>query len=954
MKIRIFALAKELDMDSKLLIDYCQRLGIDIKNSPLASISPEEKDRVLALIKQGPLGSEAAPKTETLAPTREAPRNIPTKVPKLKTAAPRTPALRRPSDSESETVAPPVPEIPSQETTSHEASPPERRTLAVPHPHPAPHSPPTRVEPPVSSPAVPQEEVEAPTDASVPEAPAEEPQETERPAAARESMAPLRREDYVPAAGTGLRAHMNRETAGDGSGKGRSKPRGRPGPALPKLAEPPPAPKSATPATPVVAEAAAQKPDLRFSKEVISGERKPLTEHLRQHAEEKKKKKGRGDTIEEVPDEPVKRGPGKGPVRPAAAAGVGLIGERMERQKRRAKGVGLLGDEEEAPSRKSRGNRPKRHVAAPAAVKTVAQIEPPITVRSLSEALGRPAKELMRTLMQKGVITTVNSTLDEEVALELALEFGLELEIKRERNIEDELNESIGVRNAENVVARAPIVTILGHVDHGKTTLLDKIRSANVAAGEVGGITQHIAAYQVEQNGKRITFLDTPGHAAFGEMRARGANVTDVAVLVVAANDGVMPQTVEAINHAKAAGVPIVVALNKFDLPEKNEQRVLQDLAQHNILAAEWGGDTEVVRTSGLTGHGISDLLETLLTIAELGELTADANRPAHGVCLEAFLNEGRGVLAWLIVQDGTLRKGDVVLCGPAFGRIRNIYNDQDQEVEEAGPSTPVRVAGLDIIPGAGDHFFVMDDLEAARVTAEKRRDRGREVQLAQRGKPRTLQDILNSAQTGEIQDLPLIIKADTPGSVEALKGELLKFQHPEVRVNILHVGVGGVNESDVYLASASGAIIVAFHVVPEDRAQLLADREGVEIRQYGIIYEVTDDIKMALEGMLRPEKVEVPTGRAVVLQTFQISRFGLIAGCRVLNGTIERSNRVHVVRDQRILNDYNILSLKRNKDDAKEVKEGMECGIRLEGFDDIKEGDIFQAYRVQEVKRTL
>jgi translation initiation factor IF-2 len=542
------------------------------------------------------------------------------------------------------------------------------------------------------------------------------------------------------------------------------------------------------------------------------------------------------------------------------------------------------------------------------------------------------------------------------MALDLALECGMDLKIRRERDIEEELTTASEAAQSSSTdrTARAPIITILGHVDHGKTTLLDKIRSTNVAAGEVGGITQHIAAYQVEHHGRKLTFLDTPGHAAFGEMRARGANVTDVAVLVVAANDGVMPQTIEALNHARAAGVPIVVALNKSDLPDKNEQRVLQDLASQNLLCAEWGGDTEVVRTSGLTGLGLDDLMETLLTVAELRELTADPGLAAAGVCLEAFRDEGRGAVAWLIVRDGTLRKGDVVLCGQAFGRIRSMYDDHDQEIDEAGPSSPVRVAGLDMVPGAGDRFFVLSDLEEARQVALMRRERGREKQLAQRGKVRSLQEILSTAETGGVQDLPVIIKADTPGSLEALKGEITKFQHPEVRVNILHEGVGGVNESDVYLASASGAIIVAFHVVAEDRAEQLAEREGVEIRPYGIIYEITDDIKKAMEGLLRPERVETQTGRALVLKVFDISRFGRIAGCRVLNGVIERGNRIRIERDQRILNEYNIGSLKRGKDDAREVREGLECGIRLDGFDDIKEGDIFRAFKVEEIKRTL
>lgn len=783
------------------------------------------------------------------------------------------------------------------------------------------------------------------------------------PGSDRNIPTPLRREDYVPASGSGTtqRTMKSREMPSDTGPRLARRPKGRPGPALPKLAELPPAPKAPTGPSGAAGEAPAQKPDLRLSaKELIAGQGKPLQDHINKHAEEKKNKK-RVEVIDESAEELGKRPGLKGAAGKAVAGtpAAGLLGDRKARQARRAKGTALLGDEEGTAVETKVRIRPKtrtgRRTSTQTPLKTSAEIELPITVRSLSAALGRPAKLLLGSLMHSGVMASMNSTLEEDTALDLAIEMGVDLHIKRGRDIEQELVQSTEVPSGgENLMDRPPIVTILGHVDHGKTTLLDKIRSTNVAGGEVGGITQHIAAYQVEHNSKKITFLDTPGHAAFGEMRARGANVTDVAVLVVSAGDGVMPQTVEAISHAKAAGVPIVVALNKIDLPDTNEQRVLQELAAHNVLAAEWGGDTEVVRTSGLTGQGIDQLLETLLTIAELGEFKADPDRAAHGTCVEAFRTEGRGVLVWMIVQDGTLRKGDMVLCGPAFGRIRNIYNDLDQEIEEAGPSTPVKVAGLDIVPGAGDQFFVVADVEEARQVALARRERGREKQLSQRGKPRTLQDILTAAQTGEVRDLPVIIKTDTPGSVEALRGEILKFQHPEVRVNILHEGVGGVNESDVYLASASGAIIIAFHVVPEDSAQVLADREGVEIRRYGIIYEVTDDIKNALEGLLRPDKVEVLTGRAVVLQTFAISRFGLIAGCRVLNGVIERNNRIHLIRDQRILNDYNILSLKRGKDDAKEVREGLECGIRLEGFDDIKEGDIFQAFRVDEVKRTL
>jgi translation initiation factor IF-2 len=1076
LKIRIFSLAKELGMDSKVLIGSCQKLGIDLKDSPLSSISEEQRDRVLAFIKsQGQETGEAPKASSAAAPTRESTRAVAGKVPTIRpVAAPSRPAASREDDVADveaevspsqervpETAAPAAPVSPAatspapaspppvksggpstpQPVRGGEAAPrpisslrphrestteksaaervggergapargaPERaesnRPVTEPVPLRSPEKPAAPLDvpvrpsktvasgkPPVLRPSRPPAitrpkkvvaeavEVSPPVEEETPaveetvvavtseEPTVETPVELEADVAAeteagtsppdapataapgKAPLAPLRREDYIGASGTSRTREMTAIGAVSGLQRDSKKPKSRPMPTLPKLAAPPPSPKASQTATTASASGGpAQKPEMRISRDML--ERTPLHEHIKQHNQDKKKK---GDDTPEDFSEEGKKGIGRGPVKPMVGGTAGAVADRKARAGKR--GPGRLREDEEESSR-LRAHRPRQlRRGQKVEQKSEAEIEFPITVRGLSEAMGRRANELIGLMMKKGQMVTINSYLEEEQALELAMECGVDLHIEREKDVEEHLEEVAAAEGEPgDRITRPAIVTILGHVDHGKTTLLDKIRSANVAAGEFGGITQHIAAYQVEHNGRKITFLDTPGHAAFAEMRARGANVTDIAVLVVAANDGVMPQTVEALNHARAAGVPIVVAMNKIDLPERNEQRVLQELATHNLLAAEWGGDTEVVRTSGQSGQGIDDLLETLQTVAELGELTGNPGKTANGICLEAFRDEGRGALVWLIVQDGTLRKGDVVLCGTSYGRIRAMYDDHGREVEEAGPSVPVKVSGLDEVPAAGDRFYVLSEIDEAREIAEVRRQRGREAQLAKKGRVRTLQEILSQAEKGEVQDLPVIMKADTPGSLEALRGEVLKFQHPEVRVNILHDGVGGVNESDVYLAAASGAIIVAFHVVAEDRAEALAEREGVEIRQYNIIYEVTDDIKKAMEGLLKPEVVQSRMGRALVLQTFDISRFGRVAGCRVLNGTIERNSLIRIIRDQRVLNEYKIASLKRGKDDAKEVREGMECGIRLDGFDDVKEGDMFEAIKIEEVKRTL
>jgi len=562
--------------------------------------------------------------------------------------------------------------------------------------------------------------------------------------------------------------------------------------------------------------------------------------------------------------------------------------------------------------------------------------------------------------MEEGVMTTIAAQMDPELTELVAAELDFDIVLKEAVSFEDQLITGILEQQdaEEDLVPRPPVITFLGHVDHGKTSLLDRIIDTDVVSGESGGITQHIRAYAVDREGQQISFVDTPGHEAFTEMRARGANVTDIAVLVVAADDGIMPQTEEAISHARAAEVPIVVALNKTDLPGVDINRAMQGLAANELLPSEWGGEVEVIKTSAITGDGIDDLLETLLTVAELHEYKANPNRPAIGTCLEAQQETGRGIVAKVLVQNGTLRVGDVIVCGQAYGRVKALYETlhPDRRLEEAGPSTPVNLTGLNIAPGAGDHFYVLDDIADARTIAESRSDTEREstlgVGIQQHVTLENLFERLDGAD--EVQTLNLILRADVRGSIEAIQKELQKLDHPEVKIKLLQATVGGITEADVTLADASDAIILGFNVVADESARMLADARGVQIKRYQIIYKITEDLKAALEGLLTPEQREIDLGRALVQQTFKISRVGTIAGCRVLAGTIERNSRARVIRDNTILGDYPIDTLRREKDDSKEVREGMECGIKLSGFNDVKEGDIFEVYRIDEVGRTF
>lgn len=593
-------------------------------------------------------------------------------------------------------------------------------------------------------------------------------------------------------------------------------------------------------------------------------------------------------------------------------------------------------------------------VAVKEVILKVVEVPTPVTVKDLAMRLSVKPNDLIRTLMNKKVFATINQSLSEEVAKEISKEFGFE--IKKPPTMEEEMlkeHREEKTTDKSKLTLRAPVVTFMGHVDHGKTSLLDYIRKTDVAAKEHGGITQHIGAYEVMFEKGRVTFLDTPGHEAFTAMRARGAKATDVVVLVIAADDGMMPQTIEAMNHAKAAGVPIVVAINKCDLPSANIDKVKKQLAQHALSPEDWGGKTIVVSVSAKTGQGVSNLLEMLLLEAELLELRANPHLKARGVIIEGHLSQGRGPVATVLVKNGTLRVGDVVLTGLYYGRIRGMLDDKGKRVTEAPPSKPVEIMGLSGVPQAGDEFFVVKDEKKARTLSLLKQDEKRHARLA--GQKRiTLEDIYAQAKEGKVKELKIILKGDVQGSIEALGKSLEDLSTDQIKLNIIHSGVGSINESDVILAAASNAVIIGFNMKVEEKAEETAEKEGVEIKQYHIIYEAIADVRAAMEGLLEPIAKEVFLGRAIVKQVFRVTKAGVIAGCMIQKGTINRQAKVKLIRDKQVVYEGKVGSLKRFKDDVKEVAEGFECGIALAGHDDIKEGDVIEAYTIQMVARRL
>ncbi len=962
MATRVFELAKQLGVTSKIVLQKCRAEGIDVPNHMstlsagleatirewfglLDSHTAVEKAQHVDLQEaraeaakqrrkrhaEGEGEAEAPVGTETLeAPVDEEAPEAPEVPAEAPVAEPPAPA----EAPEPVAVAAEAPEAPEAVV---EAPPPAAEAVAEAPPAveavieaPAPPEP-VAAEPPAAAPPVaPPAPVEAV--AQAPEA------EAEAPAPAPEASAP-EGEDEEKKPPEPIRPAGPQVVPRPAKLKGPRVVRvERPEPVTPRPSRAPmgtrgPAP-AGPPLTPGTGMGSVGAPASRKAK----GATTPTTEEDDRNKTKRRSPRRRGGT-----------GAGTGR---SAAGGEGVREWRdqdlRERSQRLAAATGGALRRRRPPTSKRGGD------GAAAAATGQVDIDEPITVRSLSEATGIKASNIIRKLMEMGTFATVNQGLAREQAEAAIADFGLELHVRQARSAEEELLEKFESRRTEGTTTRAPVVTFLGHVDHGKTSLLDCIRDTAVASGEAGGITQHTGAYRYDKDEKHVVFLDTPGHEAFTAMRARGANMTDVVVLVVAADDGVMPQTVEAINHAKAAEVPIVVALNKIDMPNANPQRVFGQLAEHDLIPTQWGGNIEVIETSATQGLGIDTLVETLSLEAELLELKADPAAAAAGFVIEAEMDPGRGAVARLLVLDGTLKVGDILLAGGGYGRVRQMVDSHGKQLTAAGPSTPVEVSGLDELPEAGDRFYIVEELDEAREVAHDRRDSTRMKALAASPK-KSLDAILGQIKAGEVNELALIVKADVQGTIEALTESLRKLNTEEVGVNILHAGAGAITTGDITLAEASDAIIIGFNVVADATARQLAENKGVSIRLYRVIYDVLDDVRKALEEGLAPEIKQETLGRAEVRQAIKISRVGTVAGCIVLDGIVQRNAKVRITRGGIVVEDERSLeSLKRFKDDVREVRAGMECGMKVAGYDDVKEGDILEFYQQIEVARKL
>ncbi len=1007
MPVRIYELAHEFDMPSKEMVEFCRDVGLDVK-SHSSTIEDDEADMVRRRF-HGEVeepAPEPAPAAEAAPPAEPGEAEVePEPEPRLSVEAriERARSLRvplplaRPRRPKAEGIAL-LPVTAAAEVAVAEPPEPEATPLEAA----------AQVE--VAEEAVAETEVEAVAEPAAPEAEAVVEAEAEAPAEAAETEA-VEAEAEAPAEAAEAEAAVEPEAApaeaaeakpeaeetappaeaAATTGEPPARPRlprrpARPGPKLAPRPKVPPkpgpkvAPKPTRPpahpqavgadAPPEHPQAVGHPPAAGRGRGAGVAEPKgpkvpephpeaPEAPTTEKEATRKGRKQGKGRETEEEAGRKKRdafrrreRSRHREDVEFGADLGPGESGAGVTERGR----VGRTGRPRRGGRRPARGGgRPPR-----AAGPKKAEITPPITVKSLSAAIGVKASDIIRFLMvpregREPLMAKITDALDVETAEEIGIEFDVDLTIRAERRLEDVIRAIEEQEDPEKVLQpRQPVVTFLGHVDHGKTSLMDRIRQTHVVDGEAGGITQHIGAYRVPVGEKWVAFLDTPGHAAFTAMRARGAHVTDVVVLVVAADDSVMPQTEEAINHARAAGVPLVVAINKCDLPSANPQRVRTDLTRFELVAEEFGGQTIMKEVSAVTGQGIDDLLESLLLEAELLELKANPDRAARGTVIEAQRSEGLGPVATLLVQNGTLKAGDVVLAGTAYGKVRRLTDEAGRRMHAAGPAVPVQVAGLSDPPQAGEKFYVLDDIQTAKDLAEARQRLTREAQLASLRKPRTLEAVFEQMTTEQVRELPIVLKADVQGSVEAIRDNLEKIEHPEVAVRVIHTGVGGVNESDVLLADASDAVIIGFNAVPDPSVRALAEERGVDVRHYRVIYRITEDVRQALEGMLKAREEERRLGEAEVQDTFKISRIGTVAGCICRDGTIPRAAQLRIIRDGLVVHEGRIDTLKRFQDDVREVRAGQECGIKVAGFDDIKLGDRLEAFETVEVQRTL
>jgi translation initiation factor IF-2 len=976
---RVHELAKELGLTNKELLDLCEQLGIGVK-SHSSSIQEAQADRVRRKADQLGIRREEQP---------EEPKKVPAKKAAAKKAVAKKPEVKKP-----EVPAEPAPEPPVAEEPA--AEPPAAGA-------------------PEAEPPAPQPEPE-PELAPVIELPVREPEETPSPAVS--APAALAEAESTPAHPAAPAARREIRSSGTQQRQTAAPPPAAPSPAAPSASGPPrPAARQAPaaspgemrpprPQTPPSPGADATAPAAQSAPAPVSPSGRPIPpppggaplSSTGKPIPPPPGQGGRGPTPPRSSGGPGTRSSGPS-MRPAGGqrppssggpgGGFGGRGGGFSGRPGGGPGGGPAGGPGGGPGPGGRGGPPNRrtprprkggrrrrnreelqpfetptytHSSAPIP-EGVVVIERATTPQELGPKLNRTAADVVRFLMQQGEMVTATQSLTDDMIELFAAEVGAEIHLVnpgQEQEVELQKLLDLGDEEDEDegtLADRPPVITVMGHVDHGKTKLLDYIRNANVVAGEAGGITQHIGAYQVDKNGRTITFIDTPGHEAFTAMRARGAQATDIVVLVVAADDGVMPQTVEALNHAKAADVPIVVAINKIDREQANPERVMQQLSEQGLIPTQWNGDTEMVQVSALQGLGVDDLLDTLLLTADVEDLKANPDGRAQGVVLEAHLDVGRGPVATVLVQRGTLKVGDALVAGPAWGRVRAMINDQGEQVREAGPSTPVEVLGLSDVADAGDDFVVAPDERVARNVAETREhwqrvaNLGRDAHAMSTGA--RLEDIFDQIQSGEAATLNLVVKADVTGSLEALTGALQRLERDDVKLSFVHRAVGGITQYDIQLAAASNATIIGFNVRPDRKARELAEREGVEIRTYEIIYQVIEDIENAMLGLLAPEFEEVVTGEAEVREVFSVPRVGRVAGCYVQSGTITRGSKVRFLREGTIIWKGSITSLKRFKDDAREVQAGYECGIGLSDFQDLKAGDIIETYEDREIPRT-